>query len=280
MRLRIIYRAEYRYAEPVSFSPHVIRLFPRESRGLRVESSVFSTNGSAVVQWRRDLFDNLTARCFYPDAERSLGLACDAELVVQEYNPFEFLLESRALRWPVEYDPREAAALASYRTCHVNVWPDELSPTDGSDTVESIVMMNQWIHANIAYERREEGEAFAPRETLQRGRGACRDTAVLLAAILRFHGLGARLVSGYLWESTSDVSARRADSALHAWTEVYLPGAGWLGLDPSNGVLSDHHYAAAAVGLAPEDIAPVTGLYYGDYPVPGDLEVSLTVQRL
>ena len=280
MRLRIIYRAEYRYAEPVSFSPHVIRLFPRESRGLRVESSVFSTNGSAVVQWRRDLFDNLTARCFYPEAERSLGLAYDAELVVQEYNPFEFLLESRALRWPVEYDPRETVALAPYRTCHVNVWPEELSPMEGSDTVESIVMMNQWIHANIAYERREEGEAFAPGETLQRGRGACRDTAVLLAAILRSHGLGARLVSGYLWESTSDVSARRADSALHAWTEVYLPGAGWLGLDPSNGVLADHHYAAAAVGLAPEDIAPVTGLYYGDYPVPGDLEVSLTVQRL
>ena len=103
---------------------------------------------------------------------------------------------------------------------------------------------------------------------------------MLLAAALRAQGLAARLVSGYLWESVSDPAERKADGSLHAWTEVFLPGAGWVGMDPSNGVFADHHYIAAAVGIAPADIAPVTGLYFGDRKVPHTLETTLDVARI
>ncbi|MGA0850172.1 MAG: transglutaminase family protein, partial [Chthoniobacterales bacterium] len=81
------------------------------------------------------------------------------------------------------------------------------------------------------------------------------------------------------WESASDPAERKADSALHAWTEVFLPGAGWVGMDPSNGVLADHHYLATAVGILPADIAPVSGIYFGDEPIPGKLATSLQITR-
>jgi transglutaminase-like putative cysteine protease len=102
---------------------------------------------------------------------------------------------------------------------------------------------------------------------------------LLLAAGLRAQGLAARLASGYLWESVTDPAERKAEGALHAWTEVFLPGAGWVGMDPSNGVLADHHYVSVAVGITPDDIAPVKGLYFGDRMVPHTLQMSLEVTR-
>lgn len=279
MKLSIEYRAAYLYDEPVSLSPHVVRLFPRDALHARVESFQFATNTAADVHWRRDIFDNIVARCFYPRHEERLDFSLDLVVAAEERNPFGFLLESRALQWPAAYDEAERQLLAPAMRAGAGGLPDGLLPPAGTDTVEALVAMNEWIHGNIAYERREEGEAFAPEETLRRGHGACRDTAVLLAEALRAQGLAARLASGYLWESASDPAERKADSALHAWTEVYLPGAGWLALDPSNGVLTDHHYLTAAVGLEPADVAPVAGLYYGDRAVPGRLETTLRIVR-
>ncbi|MBE2180951.1 MAG: transglutaminase family protein [Chthoniobacterales bacterium] len=279
MKLSVSYRAEYAYDEPVSLSPHVVRLFPRDVLHARMEDFRFSTNASADVHWRGDIFDNLVARCFYPQEEDKLVFALEMEVSVTERNPFGFLLESRALQLPVRYDARERELLGPFFGGRDGDFPDGLSPGEGGDTVEALVVMNEWIHGNIAYERREEGEAFTPAETLRAGRGACRDTAVLLVAALRGCGMAARLASGYLWESATDPAERKADSSLHAWTEVYLPGAGWLAMDPSNGVLADHHYLTAAVGLLPEDIAPVAGTYFGDRSIPGRLTTSLKIER-
>lgn len=279
MKLKISYRAEYSYAQPVSLAPQVVRLFPRDMLHARVESFAFATNEAADIHWRRDLFDNLAARCFYPRPEEKMLLTFEAAVVTEERDPFAFLLESRALQLPVGYDERERGLLAAYSGGETTALPAALVPREGVDTVQALVAMNQWIHENIAYERREEGEAHTPAVTLARGRGACRDTAVLLAAALRARGLAARLASGYLWESASDPAERKAESALHAWTEVYLPGAGWVALDPSNGVWVDHHYLTAAVGVAPQDIAPVAGLYFSDESVRGDLAATLRIER-
>jgi transglutaminase-like putative cysteine protease len=279
MKLTVSYRAEYAYERAVSLSPHLVRLFPRDALHARVEDFTFTTNASADISWRRDLFDNVVASCFYPRDESLLVFTLEARIAAAERNPFGFLLEERALRWPAGYNAREAALLGAYFAGPGSELPEALRATAGADTLETLIAMNQWIHTNIAYERREEGEAFAPDETLRRGRGACRDTAVLLAAALRAGGLAARLASGYLWESASDPAERKAESALHAWTEVYLPGAGWLALDPSNGVLTDHHYLTAAVGLEPDDIAPVAGRYFGDQTIASQLTTSLKIER-
>ena len=279
MKLDVTYRAEYRYAKRVSLSPHIVRLFPRDALQASVVSRRFATNPAGSVHWRHDLYDNVVAQCFYPREEDRLIFEFDAQIAVEERNPFGFLLDSRALQWPVEYDARERAVLAPFMVSSGEAFPPPLRPMSGSETVGALVSMNQWIHANIAYERREEGVAHTPEETLRLRRGACRDTAVLLAAALRGRGFAARLVSGYLWESASNPSERKAENSLHAWAEVYLPGAGWVGMDPSNGVLADHHYLATAVGISPADIAPVCGLYFSDRGVPGALTASLRITR-
>ena len=279
MKLTISYRAEYRYERRVSLSPHIVRLFPRDALQARVLKLDFATNATGAVHWRHDLYDNVVAQCFYPREDDRLVYRLDAEIAAEERNPFGFLLDSRSLQWPAEYNPREREVLGAFITPEKTDLPSALRPMAGSETVNALVTMNQWIHDHIAYERREEGEAYTPAETLRLRRGACRDTAVLLAAALRAQGLAARLVSGFLWESASDPAERKADSALHAWTEVFLPGAGWVGLDPSNGVLADHHYLATAVGIVPSDIAPVSGLYFGREPIPGELETSLRITR-
>ena len=279
MKLTVTYRAEYRYERRVSLSPHVVRLFPRDALQVKVLGHRFATNASGSVNWRHDLFDNVVAQCFYPREEDHLSFEFDAQIAVEERNPFGFLLDSRALQWPVAYDASERAVLAAFMMPPDDMFPAPLRPMSGSETVGALVGMNQWIHANIAYERREEGEPLVPAETLRLRRGACRDTAVLLAAALRAQGFAARLVSGYLWESASGPAESKAGNSLHAWTEVYLPGAGWVGMDPSNGVLADHHYVATAVGIAPADIAPVSGLYFSDRGVPGALSTTLRITR-
>lgn len=279
MKLSIDYQAAYRYEGRVSLSPHVVRLFPRDALQARVVALHFATNPSGSFHWRHDLFDNVVAQCFYPREEDALLFEFHAEIAVEERNPFGFLLDSRALQWPAEYTARERSMLGAFLDAPAVDWPAPLRPVSGSETVGTLVAMNEWIHANIVYERREDGDPHPPEETLRRGRGACRDTAVLLAAALRAQGLAARLVSGFLWESAGDPAERKAESSLHAWTEVFLPGAGWVGLDPSNGVFVDHHYLAAAVGIAPADIAPVAGLYFGPRTVPHRLETSLRITR-
>lgn len=279
MILAIKYRAEYRYDAKVSLSPHFVRLFPRDALQARVRSFAFTTNPGGSVNWRHDLFDNVVAQCFYPREDDRLICSLDAEIEVEQRNPFGFLLDSRALQWPVEYDARERAILGAFMVADITELPSALRPMSGSETVGALVGMNQWINASIAYERREDGEAHPPAETLRMRRGACRDTAVLLAAALRAQGLATRLVSGYLWESASDPAERKAEGSLHAWTEVFLPGAGWVGLDPSNGVFADHHYLAAAVGIAPADVAPVSGLYFGERKIPHRLQTKLAISH-
>jgi len=142
-------------------------------------------------------------------------------------------------------------------------------------TVDTLVALNAALHDNLAYERREEGAAYAPEETLRLGRGSCRDFTVLLAEVARSLGLAARLASGYLCEFGNE--SKVAEGALHAWTEIYLPGAGWVGFDPTNGYLCNHHHITAAVGLTPEDISPILGNYFHPTHVPAQMTTSLQI---
>lgn len=281
MIVRIDYRAAYLYDEAVSLSPHVVRLFPRDPLAARIRTLDFRSNPSADCQYRRDLFDNLVARCFYPQEEDTLWFELRMELALEERNPFHFLLESRALCLPVAYDEQEQTLL---RPClaaaPLRDIPADLATIDASSTVEAITAINRWMFENIRYQRREDGPARPPQETLNARTGACRDTSLLLAAYLRGLGLAVRLASGYLWEGDAPAADRRAGSALHAWAEVYLPGAGWVGLDPTNGVLCDHHFITTAVGVTPADITPVDGRYYGDRAVGSRLEAALRIARL
>ncbi|MCX6971242.1 MAG: transglutaminase family protein [Verrucomicrobia bacterium] len=280
MRLSIRYEAVYSYAEPVSLSPHLARIFPRTDLFVRVGKTDFTTDPSGDVQWRRDLFDNLIAYCFFPEPVQDLPFRLELDLDVRERNPFHFLLDSRGLQIPCEYSDHERKLLAAFLERGPSLaLPAPLAPDAPRPTVETLVSLTRWIHENLEYERRDEGEPFPPAETLRRGMGSCRDFGPLFAEVLRQNGVAARLASGFVWEGGKAPGERRAESALHAWVEAFLPGAGWIGLDPTNGVFCDHHFVTTAVGLNHEDISPVAGTYYGKKPIASTLAAELEVQK-
>ena len=280
MRLAIRYEAGYAYEEPASLSPHLARIFPRTDLFVKVENTVFTTHESADVQWRRDLFDNLVAYCFFPDPVKELPFRLELDLEVRERNPFHFLLDSRGLQIPCDYSGHERNLLAPFlRHGDPFALPPPLAPDASRPTVETLVALTRWVHENLEYERRDDGEPFPPAVTLRRGKGSCRDFGPLFAEVLRLNGVAARLASGFVWEGDKAPGDRRAESALHAWVEAFLPGAGWIGLDPTNGVFCDHHFVTTAVGLNHSDISPVAGTYFGDHPIANELAAKLEVRK-
>lgn len=283
MKLGLRYKTVYRYAEPVGFSTHAVRLFPRADRFHRVRRIEFTPNGGATVRYARDVFDNVVASCFFPEKMRDLAFALEIDLELEEKDPFDFILDESALDLPFAYDVELTGLLAPYLQRQTM---DELeilgwkppSEKERVGTVSALVALNEAMHEGIGYERREEGLALPPAETLRRGCGACRDVAVLLAEVLRANGLAARLVSGYLREA--DAKTRRAEGSLHAWTEVFLPGAGWIGMDATNGVFCNHNFIAAAVGLRPADVTPIDGKYFHAGDVPSEMICKLELLQL
>jgi len=283
MKLAIRYSAVYQYGEKASLSPHIVRLFPRQNFSLQTDRIAFATDSSADVQKRQDLFDNLIASCFFPQPLERMEYRLELDLTLEPRNPFHFLLDSQSLQVPFSYLPEQAAVLGSYMQPGeaLGSLPAPLSKAStAKPTIDFLNALNFWLHENIAYERRDEGEAYAPAFTLQQARGSCRDFAALMVELLRHHGLAARLVSGFLWEDETEELDRRAENALHAWVDTYLPGAGWVGLDPTNGVFCDHHFIPTAVGLTPAQIAPVAGHYYGHQKIDSKLDTTLTVQPI
>ena len=283
MKLGIRYQTTYSYDWPVSFSPHDVRLFPRHDRFSRVRKLDFKTNPATNVRFARDVFDNTVASCFFPEASAELHLQLVLDLEIDEKDPFHFILENSSVELPFDYDPAIVSVLAPYRerrTSDVLKVPGWTPPTvdEKHNTVAALADLNRLLHESLGYERREQGAARLPAETLRAGSGACRDIAVLLAELLREMGLAARLVSGYLRESDSET--RRAEGSLHAWTEVFLPGAGWVGLDATNGIFCNHNFISAAVGLTPADITPISGSYFHKEEIPNRMTSSLELVNL
>ena len=291
-RLRIDHRPRYEFAQPVSLSPHFVRLFARTEPGRLVQRQDFATNPSSRPQFRRDRFDNVFARCFYPELEGTLFFDSTLELELHEQNPFDFLLEYDAANHPFQYSLEDAFRLAPYLNFsdaihfgtdpHVRLLPLPFwsAPAELTPTVTLLAGLVEALHKNLGYERRDEGTAYSPAETLRLGHGACRDVSVLFAAIARELGLASRIVSGYLCEFGQEATNRRAEGSMHMWTEIYLPGAGWTGLDATNGVFCDHKFIAAAAGLTTAEVTPISGRYFSKEPVESHMTASIELTAL
>jgi uncharacterized protein (DUF2126 family)/transglutaminase-like putative cysteine protease len=284
MHIKISNWMRYSYEEPVSFSAHAIRLYPRSDQSITTHHLQTTVNLESDIQYRRDLFDNIVANCFLPDPGQVLEFCVELEIELWPKNPFHFLLAPRALQLPFEYTPEENRVLAPFRSIN----PEEEAEAghiwrlNGKrNTVDALVELADTLHTEIAYEIRSEGEARLPSRTIELRSGACRDTALLCATMLRQIGLAARVVSGFLCEFHVDIKDRRAESSLHAWVDVFLPGAGWLGIDPTNGTFCDHRFIPTAVGARMTDIAPIQGSYFGEHHGEFDshLDLSLVVEK-
>jgi transglutaminase-like putative cysteine protease len=265
VKLGVRYETVYRYAAPVRFCRHELRLIPRGDVFTQLLRWKFDTNDDANVRIGRDVFDNCVVTCSFSEPAAELRFQLELDLALEKKNPFDFILAPEAATLPFTYAPELRRVLAPYQkkqtaqNLQIPRW--QIPRAEASrPTVAALVELNERLHECIGYERREEGPARAPAETLAIGKGACRDVALLLAAILRQLGLAVRLTSGYLREA--DAKNRRAEGSLHAWAEVYLPGAGWIGMDPTNGIFCNHNFITAAVGIEPGDVTPIDGSYY------------------
>jgi transglutaminase-like putative cysteine protease len=283
-RLDITHVTEYEFATPVTLLPHRLLLRPRESHTLRLESSTLTIHPAHTIRWHRDALDNSVASVRFLAPSDSPRVASNLAVEVYDDAPLDFVVEDYAVTYPFDYALDEQPDLAAFRQSvyrqdqfTVNQWLGGLGCLPGP--VETFVLldrMNRDIASRFFYQAREAPGVQSPAQTLANRSGSCRDFAALFMEACRHLGLASRFVSGYL-----DISATSGGNAsTHAWAEVYLPGPGWKGFDPTSGVLTDNRHIPIAVARHPEAVPPVAGSFVGPAvprPVP---MVSVHVRSL
>jgi uncharacterized protein (DUF2126 family)/transglutaminase-like putative cysteine protease len=271
IHVALSHRTRYRYDRPVALSPHIIRLRPApQCRTPILSYSLTVTPRTQFVNWQQDPHGNYLARVVFPDMTRALSIDVDLVAEMSVFNPFDFFLEPSADTFPFRYEAWLAKELAPFlETAPIGPRLRDLLGTIDRGTrrtIDFLVEVNRRLSKDIRYVIRLEPGVQTPEETLTLGSGSCRDTGWLLVQILRNLGLAARFVSGYLIQLAPDVASldgpagpSRDFTDLHAWAEVYLPGAGWVGLDPTSGLLAGEGHLPLAATPDPFSAAPITG---------------------
>ncbi len=279
IKVALEHRSRYTFDRLVEVYPHVVRLRPAPHSRTPIEAySLTVEPADHFINWQQDAFGNFLARLVFPNRTRQLtitvGLIADMKVI----NPFDFFIEDWAERVPFDYPKATAEDLRPYLQPVdeddegsgpgelVRTWVRGFSVPDGTRTIDFLVALNHAVNTDVAYSVRMEAGVQTPDVTLRTAIGSCRDSAWLLVSILRHLGLAARFVSGYLVQLTSDVEALDGPSGpaadftdLHAWAEVYIPGAGWIGLDPTSGLFAGEGHIPLAATPHPTSAAPITG---------------------
>lgn len=287
MFLRVTHLSRYDYSRPVSFDPHALYLRPRETPRQRLHNFSLAIAPAARVVTTCDMQENpLDCAYFAPDLTAS-RLEFRTEFLVEtlDANPFDFLLKPSALAFPFAYDPAESFALAPCLTppadpAALRTWLGRHLPDPPRETISFLTALNGAVRQSLLYNRRDEPGIQSAATTLALGSGTCRDYAVLFIELCRLHGLASRFVSGYLYEAPPASGAPLPPPAMHAWAEVYLPGAGWRGLDPTHGVFCDDAFIPVAHAALADTVNPVQGKFYSPTPATSSLHHELTLERL
>lgn len=282
-RLNISHVTEYLYDVPVTLLTHRLLLRPRESHNVRIESSTLDIFPSHGLQWKRDVLDNSVALVNFTEDSDRLRIASNVVIQHYEDNPFDFLVDDYAVNHPFDYADAERAELAPFlRAVYpadqeaVRGWLDRSGLPRHQETFTLLDQMNRRIAGQNNYLMREEPGVQPPALTLRRNSGSCRDFAALYMEACRCLGLASRFVSGYLFTSDFDTG----NASTHAWAEVYLPGAGWRGFDPTSGEVVGNRHIATAVARHPETVPPVAGSFVGPSGWHPKLNVTVRVITL
>ncbi len=277
---KIIHRTYYNFTEPVSLGVHSLRLRPREDHELRIESMELKISPEADVHWHRDVEGNSVATASF--SQPTQQLAIESELFIRQYleNPLDFLVAEYAVTYPFDYQADDRVLLSPYidvsageDTAELDRWIDGVwRRGEAIETYGLLHRLTTHIYEKMIYRVREEPGVQSAETTLVEGTGSCRDFALLLMAAARRLGLAARFVTGYLHAPLSD-----AAGATHAWAEIYLPGAGWKGFDPTTGKIVGADHIAVAVARLPVSVPPVAGSFRGD--ASSTLEVGVWVSQ-
>lgn len=283
-RLKIKHLTEYQFAGPVTLQPHRLLLRPREGPEVHIESSSLRISPAHTVKWHRDVLDNAAAVVGFTESAQTLSIL--SEVVIQHYMeaPLDFIVEDYAVNYPFQYAPLDRTDLLAF--LHPVYSGDEQAIRNwfGQLDMEHPVMqtyvlldlMNRAISRDFIYNVREEQGVQSPAQTLSLKRGSCRDFAALFVEACRYLGLASRFVSGYAHTPATE----QWSASTHAWAEVYLPGAGWKGFDPTSGVVTGSQHISVAVARHPETVPPVAGSFIGPAGPPPKLIVDVRVAEL
>jgi transglutaminase-like putative cysteine protease len=287
MFLRVTHHTRYDYSQPVTFAPHALYLRPRETPRQRVHSFTLSIPLANRRIPTGDAEDNNLEWAYFSAETFSSVLEFHSEFLVEtlDANPFDFFLLPHAINCPFVYDEADRFTLApclalprGSDTAQLRTWLAQHLSSPPADTITFLSALNSAVRSAFSYRRRDEPGIQTPTETLASGGGSCRDYAVFLAALCRHLGLAARFVSGYLYELPSADIPNPLPPAMHAWTEVYLPGAGWRGLDPTRGIWCDDSFIPVAHAALAESVNPIQGGFYGS--ASSLLTSHLTLEKL
>jgi transglutaminase-like putative cysteine protease len=283
-RLQIKHVTTYQYAETVTLLPHKLLLRPREGHYIRIESAELIISPAHQLQWQRDVYDNSVAQATF--TKQGSLLSIDSRVLIQHYDdqPLNFLVADYAVFFPFQYDVAELVDLGRY----LSVIFDQDQPVlstwlqqfwQSGQVVETYLLL-EWINKAIAtgftYQQREEPGVQTPTTTLTKRAGSCRDFATLFIEACRSLGLAARFVSGYLYSP----SLTQGQGATHAWSEVYLPGAGWKGFDSTSGQVVGNYHIAVAMSRHPEAVPPVSGSFQAVNPQSPLMSVVVDVAEI
>ena len=271
MRIRIRHHTEYRYPEPAALGPHYVRLRPAEHTRARLLAYNLTIGPEHEIRWQQDPWGNRIARVTFDEETRAraLSVTVDASFDIRPVNPFDFFVDGRCEDLPLEYPDGLIGELEPF------LHPPTMTPAlatfieslpSGGRLVDFIVELTRRVAERVNYVIRNEPGLQTSEETLTVNSGSCRDSAVLLVDALRARGLAARFVSGYLVQLTDEGNipdeAKGVDRDvvdLHAWAEVYVPGAGWIGLDGTSGLLTGEGHIPLAGTVQPVLAGPIEG---------------------
>jgi uncharacterized protein (DUF2126 family)/transglutaminase-like putative cysteine protease len=276
IKVALEHRTRYRFARRVQAGPHIVRLRPAPHARMAIEAYSLTVKPDGhFLNWQQDPFGNWQARLVFPEPVEELDFRVGMVVDLTAINPLDFFVEKSAETFPFDYDAETKADLAPYLTQvreaeQAAQWRQALGEREGVPIVDFLAGLNAAVHASVAYSVRMEIGVQNPDETLAAGIGSCRDSAWLLVALLRQYGLAARFVSGYLVQLAPDEAVAQAAlggptgptadfTDLHAWAEVYIPGAGWIGMDPTSALFAGEGHIPLAATPHPVSAAPITG---------------------
>ena len=287
--LNVRHVTTYRYLRPVEFGDHRMMMRPRDGHDQRLlYSELHIDPAPARLRWLYDAFDNCVAVASFADAAASLRIESrfTVERIVEHSPGVE--IDPRARVFPFSYAPEELPDIArsierlySDPSGDLDRWVRQFLVSGGMTQTSHLLMtLTYAIKEGFSYERREESGVQSPRRTLDRRRGSCRDFAVLMMEAARALGIAARFVSGYVYAPNgSGEDVRLGGGATHAWCQIYLPGAGWVEFDPTNGLIGGKDLIRAAVARDPAQATPLTGTFFGSLDDEMGMEVFVEVTQ-
>jgi transglutaminase-like putative cysteine protease len=278
-RIRIIHKTEYFYSQPVAFGPHRAMMRPREGHDVHIVRGAVNIEPTAEVRWLRDIYDNAIAVLTFSEPSDKLIVASEVDVDLYYDDPIEWRIAQFARSFPFQYPPEEHIDLMVYRLpsypyddTNLLGWLSDLyGPGQLVDTLDLLNNLNTHIYRSFKYDSRDAQGVQLPNETLMRGSGTCRDFAVFMMEAARYWGFGARFVTGYIQ------MAEGQHGATHAWTEIYIPGAGWRGYDPTNNKLVGSEHIPVAVSREQEKASPLSGSWDGPADAFNRMNVSVQV---